>query len=95
MPDRFDRISYVETANLHRKRNAGRDLPLYQGAIPEHVQSMCASKPPLLLAEIMEAPETGIDLDQLAGLWAERAAPTVFFLIDKEKESTLMCIKDW
>jgi len=43
----------------------------------------------------MEAPETGIDLDQLAGLWAERAAPTVFFLIDKEKESTLMCIKDW
>jgi hypothetical protein len=23
------------------------------------------------------------------------ATPTVFFLIDKEKESTLMCIKDW
>jgi hypothetical protein len=85
MPDRFDRISYVETANLHHRRNAAQDLPLYQGTIPEHVQSMCASNPPLLLAEIIEAPQTGIDLDQLADLWAEGSAPTVFFLIDKEK----------
>jgi hypothetical protein len=53
MPDRFDKIPYVETANLHRKRNAAKGIPLYQGA------SMCASNPPLLLAEIMEAAVNG------------------------------------
>src|SRR5215471_15250906 len=59
IPDRFDRISYVETANLHHRHNASQDLPLYQGAFPKHVQSMCASNPPLLLAEIMEAAGNG------------------------------------
>jgi hypothetical protein len=47
------------------------------------------------LRKLWRLPETGIDLDQLAVLWVEGAGSTVFSLIDKEKESTLMYIKDW
>jgi hypothetical protein len=57
---------------------------------------LCAHRTLLFSSQkLWKLPETGIDLDQLAVLWTEGAAPTVFFLIDKEKESTLMYIKDW
>jgi len=37
------------------------------------------------LQKLWKLLETGIDLDQLAILWVEGAGPTVFSLIEKEK----------